>query len=102
MPVRKTGLSLIEILIGAVIIGVSAVPVLELVRSGTSQLEVSEIEAAPRQLGADVLERVAGPPLIHDKGLSEALLMLKEKPGRWEQVIQADPPLKKAMRISIK
>lgn len=96
---KRSGLSLVEVLIGAVIIGVSALPVLELVRSGTAQLEISEIEAAARQLGADLLERVAGPSIGTDKGLPKAFEGMKSSPIRWDDVIQADAALKKDFAI---
>lgn len=91
---RRSGLSLVEVLIAAVIIGVSAIPVLELVRSGTAQLEVSEIEAASRQLGADVLERIAGPSLgDKEKGLSAKFVSTMKGDLRWDEVIKEDPSL---------
>lgn len=96
MALRRRGLTLIEVLIAAMIIGVSAIPVLELVRSGTSQLEVSEIEAAARQLGSDLLERVAGPSFGTDKGLTDAFKKLLATDVRWSDVWKADDSLKKA------
>jgi hypothetical protein len=93
--VSRRALSLAEVVIAALIVGVSAIPVLELVRSGTSQLEVSEIEAAARQLGSDVLERVAGPSFGADKGLTDAFKKLLETDVRWSDVIKADASLGK-------
>lgn len=89
----RNGLSLVEVLIAAFIVGVSAIPVLELVRSGTSQLEISEIEVAARQVGADLLERVAGPSLGEDKGLTPAFRLLLSQPVAWSQVLAADESL---------
>ena len=88
------GLSLVEVLIAAVIIGVSTIPVLELVRSGTVRLEISEVEAACRQLGADVLERIAGPALgDKQKGLSATFITNMKGDLRWDDLIKQDPAL---------
>lgn len=94
---RSRGVSMVEILIAALIIGVSAIPVLELVRSGTSQLEVTEIEAAARQLGSDVLERVAAPLMSGDKEkeIEQKFRGLMKTPLRWSQIVNADDSLKK-------
>lgn len=90
----KRGLSLVEVLIAAVIIGVAAIPVIELVRSGTVHLQVSEVEAASRQLGADVLERIAGTALgDKEKGLSAKFLTNMKGDLRWDEVIKEDPSL---------
>ena len=93
MRLNRGGLSLVEVLIGALIIGASALPVLELIRSGSAGLEITEIEAAARQLGADVLERVAGPRVGTDRGLSESFKKLKGTRMPWEAVIKGDPAL---------
>lgn len=89
----RRGLSLVEVMIAAFVVGVSAIPVLELVRSGTAQLQISEIEVAARQVGADLLERVAGPSLGEDKGLTPEFKKLLAAPVRWSQVLAADASL---------
>jgi hypothetical protein len=89
----RRGLSLVEALIAAVIIGVSAISILELIRSGTASLEVTEAEAAARQLGADVLRRVCGPRLGPDTGTTEKLTKLLATPARWSHVLEGDPAL---------
>lgn len=94
----RRGLSLIEVLIAAFIVGVSAIPVLELVRSGTSQLEISEIEVAARQVGADLLERVAGPAFGEDKGIKPELKLLLSHPVSWSQVMKADKSLENPLQ----
>jgi hypothetical protein len=92
---RRRALSLVEVLLGAFIIGVSALPILELMRSGTESLEITETEAAARQLGADLLRRLAGPRTDLDLGLSKNLENdLKARPTRWEQMLEEDPALK--------
>lgn len=90
---EKRGLSLVEALIGAVIIGVSALPILELIRSGTASLEVTEAEAAARQLGADLLRRVCGPRLGPETGITPAFRNLLGQPARWSDVVKADAAL---------
>lgn len=98
MPVNRSpgnhALSLVEVLIAVVIIGLSTLPVIELVRSGTARLEVTEIEAAARQLGADVIERLAGPRLGEDRGLAPAFAAMKKTRVRWSVVVEADDALK--------
>jgi hypothetical protein len=94
---HRSALSLVEVLIAAVIIGVSALPILELVRSGTARLEVTEIEVAARQLGSDVLERIAGPRYDADRGLSEVFQKaLLDQGVRWSEVIEKDEAIAKA------
>lgn len=95
---RRRGLSLVEVLIGAFIIGISALPILELIRSSTSALEVTEVEVAARQFGADVLERVAGPRVGPDRGL-EALRILMESPISWTELVKKDPTLAKSFPV---
>lgn len=84
---------MVEALIGAFIIGVSALSILELVRSGTRSLEVTEAEAAARQLGADLLRRVTGPRLGPETGITQALRIQLGQPTRWSDVVRADPAL---------
>jgi hypothetical protein len=84
---------MVEALIAAMIIGVSALSILELIRSGTASLEVTEAEAAARQLGADVLRRVCGPRLGRETGITDKLVPLLAKPARWNQVLEGDPAL---------
>lgn len=97
----RAGLSLVEVLIGVVIVGVSALPILELVRSGTVSLEVTEVEAAARQLASDVLERASGPREGLDRGLSEAFTNgVKGQPVAWSQVLELDPSLKRSFPVA--
>lgn len=84
---------MVEALLGAFIIGVSALSILELVRSGTQSLEVTEAEAAARQLGADLLRRVVGPRLGPETGITEALRNQLGQPTRWSDLLRAEPAL---------
>lgn len=90
---KRGGLSLIEVLIGALIIGVSVLSILEMIRSGTSSLEVTEADAAARQMGADLLRRVCGPRLGPDTGITDAFRLLLGTPARWKDVLAGDPAL---------
>lgn len=94
----RSGLSLVEVLIGAFIIGVSALPILELIRSSTRSLDVTEADVAARQFAADLLERAAGPRLGADRGL-EVFKDLMGAPISWSQVVQKDPVLRKSYPV---
>jgi hypothetical protein len=86
--VSRRALSLVEVVLGALVISVSAIPVIELIRASTASLEVTEIEAAARALGADTLERLAGPavfghrlwPAVADNAEVPAQVMLESDP----------------------
>lgn len=62
-PRRTIGFSLIEIVVAALVIGSSAIMILELIRASTVTLEVTEYEAAARTLAADVMKRLVGQKL---------------------------------------
>jgi prepilin-type N-terminal cleavage/methylation domain-containing protein len=55
----RKGFTLVEVLFAALIVGGSAVIVIDLVRATTQSTEVTEVEAFARGLAADVLERLA-------------------------------------------
>lgn len=97
---NRRGLSLLEVLLGALIIGVSALSILELIRSGTQVLEVTEAEAAARQLAADVLRRLCGPRLGKDLGLTDTFkTMMGGHPQLWSDIVEKDPPLKEGFPV---
>lgn len=89
--IRKRGLSLLEIVFGAMIIGLSALPILELLRSSTVSLQVTETEAAARALAADVLERFASP--VHGAGreVGRGTQRMLGVPVAWKDLIKEDP-----------
>lgn len=89
---RARGLSLLEVLVGVFIIGVSALPILELIRSGTASLEVNQIDAAARRLASDVLERLSAPSYGKDR-VGTALRKLLRSPVAWRDFVDADPSL---------
>lgn len=88
---RTRGLSLLEIIFGAMIIGLSALPVLELLRSSTVSLQVTETEAAARALAADVLERFASPVHGASREVSRVTSHMLGVPLPWQQIIREDP-----------
>jgi hypothetical protein len=90
---RAAGLSLTEIVVGALIIGLSALPILELSRSSTVHLQVSHTEAVARAVAADVLERFASP--VHGEGRQVGTITqsVLGAPAPWQQIIKADPYL---------
>lgn len=66
MHLRRTyGFSLIEVVVAALIIGSSAIMILELIRASTVTLEITEYEAAARTLGSDVMKRLVGRKLAN-------------------------------------
>lgn len=87
---RRPAFSLAEIAIAALIIGVSAIPVIELLRATTATFEVNEIEACARALAADVMERFSGAPALRPAEIPQKYLKT-ELP--FDQLIIADPTL---------
>ena len=85
--------SLAEAVIAALVIGVSALPILELLRSGTATLQVTEEASAAHRLCADVLETISGRSLTPDAGLAETLAPFLGTPAPWDLVLAADPSL---------
>lgn len=87
---RRAGISMTEIVLGALILGTSGVTVLELVRGSTVNLQVTEIEAAARGMAADLLERYSQPS-VHDlPGESANLRNFLGRPLSWDQHVE-DP-----------
>lgn len=97
MRVRRFGVSLIEIVIGSLILGISGVTVFELVRSNTANLAVTEIEVIARGMGADLLERYARPS-VHDFPAEQASTrMALGVPADWDVALE-DASLKYGFR----
>lgn len=92
----RRGLSLVEVCLAALIIGGSALVVIELMRSSTVSLEVTEAELAARSLGADILERFAGQPFIKDNGMQKVAKITLGAPVPWDQIVSEDEWLKHA------
>lgn len=90
---RRQGVSLIEIVIGAMILAVSGVTVLELMRSSTANLQVTEVEVIARGMGADLLERYSRPS-VHDFPAEQANTRTAlGVPAKWD-VVMDDASLK--------
>lgn len=97
MTGRSRGASLIELALAALIVGVSTIPILELLRSSTASVEITAAEAAARGLAADVLERLAGPPSL-DGPQFPASRFGREVP--WQDVFTEDAVLAKGLPLS--
>jgi hypothetical protein len=93
-PVKRRALSLVEIVIGALILGFSGVAVMELVRTNTVGLQVTEIEAVARGLAADVLERYAAAPRVLADRLGAGAKDLQGVPLLWRDVLEHDAGLR--------
>ena len=92
--VSRPGISLIEVVIAILIIGSSALPILELIRSSTASLGLSETEVAVRGFAADVLNRFAGPPIVGtDPLVAPATKALLSAPVPADVLMSSDPYL---------
>ena len=90
---RRAGLSVTEVVLAALVIGVSAIPVLELMRGSTANLEVNQIDAVARGIAADVLERISGPPNFNDAMMGKAIDNAMGAPAAWDTILKEDPSL---------
>lgn len=90
----RRGLGLTEIVLAAFVIGVSALPVLELIRSSTSSLEVTEAEVAARSLAADVLEQIAARTVDGSSSLDVVSSKFKGVPRAWDVVLDQNAALR--------
>lgn len=87
---RRAGVSLIEIVIGALILGISGVTVIELVRSNTVNLQLTEIQSVARGLAADLVERFSQPS-VHDlPGVQRNTSVVLGARARWDLLL-GDP-----------
>lgn len=102
---RTFGFSLVEIVVAALIIGSSALLVLELIRSSTVTLEVTEYEAAARTLAGDVMKRLAGQlladadPLLLDPKTRKPTAFVNA-PIPYKTLLQADKALGKSFPVT--
>jgi hypothetical protein len=86
-------MSLLEVMLAALVVGVSAIAVADVVRTGTATVEVTEVEVAARRLAADVLERYSGAPVGKDREVGDVTQILGGAPAAWEDLIADDPSL---------
>ena len=70
------------------ILGISGVTVLELVRSNTANLQVTEIEVIARGMGADLLERYSSPSVHDFPSEAAATRLTLGVPAKWDIVAE--------------
>lgn len=63
MPRRSRGVSLVEILLTMLLVGLALIPILSLIQSGTRQARFNEETTIASLLAAQVIERFRGEPL---------------------------------------
>ena len=98
---RRPAFTLIEIVVAAMVIGSSALMIIELIRSSTASLEVTEYEAAVRTLASDVMTRLTGPkqlpydPFLLQKASNGAPqpTTFVNAPVPYETFLKGDPAL---------
>ena len=81
---------MLEIVLGALILGISGVVVIELVRSNTANLELTEIEAVARGLAADLVERFSRPSSQEANGVSATTQVVVGQNAKWDTLL-SDP-----------
>jgi hypothetical protein len=91
------GVSVIEIAVAAMVLGCSGVPVLELIRSSTTLVSMSETEVAVRGFATDVLQRFAGPPHAGGPLVAPGTEHLLARPIPADLLIAADPYLARGL-----
>lgn len=89
----RSGVSMIEVVLGAIILGLSGVTVMELVRSNTVNLQITEVEAAARGLAADCMERFSKRASYASPDMVKMLQKMQGIPQVWKDVITTDPTL---------
>lgn len=89
----KRGVSLIEVVLGAIILGLSGVTVLELVRSNTVNVQITEVEAVARGLAADCMERFSKRASYASPTMIQLLQKMQGVPQSWKDVVVPDPTL---------
>lgn len=90
----RSGVSIAEVVIAALIIGSSAIPIMELIRSSTASLSMSETEVAVRGFATDVLNRFAGPPVAGSAPLlAPETRALLQAPVPADVLLASDPYL---------
>ena len=90
---RRRGVSFLEVVLGAIILGLSGVTILELVRSNTVNLQITEIEAVARNLAADTLERFSHRSSYATPTMMKLMKKFQGVPLPWKDVVTNDPAL---------
>jgi hypothetical protein len=88
-----SGLTLVEVVLAALIIGGSGVIVMDLVRATTVATEITEVDALARGVAADVLERFAGAPSGVGEELERATELMIGTEQSWEVMLTQDRAL---------
>lgn len=83
----RRGVSMLEIVIGALVLGISGVVVIELIRSNTTNLQLTEIEAVSRGLAADLLERYSRPTIDDTSGVGGSTQAALGVPAKWDTLL---------------
>ena len=84
---------MIEVVLGAFILGLSGVTVMELVRSNTVNVQITEVEAVARGLAADCMERYSRRASYASPTLVKNLQKMQGIPLVWKDVIASDPTM---------
>lgn len=90
---RRSGVSLVEVVLGAVVLGLAGVTVMELVRSNTVNVQITEVEAAARGLAGDLMERFSKRSTYTSLTMTKLIAKMQGVPLGWRDVVTADPAL---------
>lgn len=84
---------MLEVVLGAIILGLSGVTVVELVRSNTVNVQITEVEAAARGLAADCMERFSKRASYASPTMIQLLQKMQGVPQSWKDIITTDPSM---------
>jgi hypothetical protein len=90
---KRFAASLIEVVLGAIVLGLSGVTVMELTRSNTVNVQITEVEAIARGLAGDLMERFSRRSTYTSLTMSKLLEKMQGVPLGWRDVVDADPAL---------
>lgn len=90
---RRRGVSLVEVVLGAIVLGLSGVTVMELVRSNTVNVQITEVEATARGLAGDVMERFSKRSTYQSATMTKLIRKMQGVPLGWRDLVTADPAL---------
>lgn len=97
---KRRGISLIEVVLGAIVLGVSGVTVMELVRANTVNLQITEVEAVARGLAADCVERFSRRASYNAPTMLKLLQKMQGVPLPWKDVVAGDPGLRHQLPLA--
>lgn len=90
---KRIAASLVEVVLGALVLGLSGVTVMELVRSNTVNVQITEIEATARGLAGDLMERFSRRSTYTSATMTKLIAKMQGVPLGWRDVVTADPAL---------